>query len=94
VQAGDAATACILAKHRLTVGQAPGSSYVVAALLEKHLGHWKDALTTLEEGQSLYPEDLSLQREVQMARQKVAELPTGDATETPSTALIDPALKQ
>jgi tetratricopeptide (TPR) repeat protein len=73
VQAGDVATACAVAKQRLTVGQAPASSYVITAVLEAHLGHWKNALTTLVEGQSVYPEDPVLQREARAVREKMGE---------------------
>ena len=74
LQAGDAAMACIVAKQRLAVGKAPASSFVVAAVLDAHLGRWDDALATLIEGQSLYPDDQTLQKEAQTARQKIASL--------------------
>jgi len=74
VQAGDVATASLVAKQRLGVGRAPASSFVIAAVLEAHLGRWEQALHTLVEGQSLYPDDLTLRKEVQTARLKVAAL--------------------
>jgi len=85
LQAGDPAGACRVAKQRLAVGKAPASSFVVAAVLQAHMGRWDDALAILLEGQRIYPDDVALRREVQTARQKVEALPSGDEARTQFT---------
>lgn len=72
LQAGDTTTACRVAKQRLAVGSAPAGSYVIAAVLEAHLGRWNEALAILLEGQKVYPDDAVLRHEAEVARQKAA----------------------
>jgi len=72
LQAGDLATAARVAAERLSIGRPPAGSFVVAAVLQAQLGKWQSALDLLIQGQNLYPEDPALQREAEVARQKIA----------------------
>jgi tetratricopeptide (TPR) repeat protein len=79
LQAGDAATAARVAAERLALGTPPASSFVVAAALQARLGGWKSALALLLDGLQRYPGNPMLERESQVARQKISagNCPTG-----------------
>lgn len=76
LQAGDATTAARVAEQRLELGTPPASSFVVAAAFEARLGEWEKALALLLDGLRRYPGDPMLERESQVARQRIdAESP-------------------
>jgi Tfp pilus assembly protein PilF len=80
LQAADAATAARVATARLGLGTPPAGSYVVAAVLQARLGEWDRALALLLDGLRRYPGNPALERECQVARQKIGagkSCPTG-----------------
>jgi tetratricopeptide (TPR) repeat protein len=74
LQAGEIAAAAQVAQRRLSLSRPPAASFLVAALLEAHLGQWDQALTTLLDGQKFYPGDSTLVREARLAQEKAATM--------------------
>jgi hypothetical protein len=60
-----------VAAQRLSLGTPPASSYVVAAAFAARLGGWEKALGLLLDGQRRYPGNPMLERESQVARQRI-----------------------
>jgi tetratricopeptide (TPR) repeat protein len=72
LQAGEVEESARVAAHRLTLGKPPAESFLVVAVLEAHLGHWRIALDVIQEGLGLYPGDPALERELLLAQEKAA----------------------
>jgi hypothetical protein len=73
-QAGEIEAAAAVAVHRLSMGQPPAQSYLVAAVLEARVGRWDRAHAALLDGQRRYPSDPVLAREALVAQGKAAAM--------------------
>ncbi|MDR3751232.1 MAG: glycosyltransferase [Terracidiphilus sp.] len=87
-QAGDTVTAANVAAQRLSLGKPPASSFIVAATIEAHQGHWDKALVLLRDGQQRYPADPMLEREAQAVQQRIS---VGESAAAISNQTAEPA---
>jgi tetratricopeptide (TPR) repeat protein len=86
--AGDINMAAQAATHRLSLGNPPAASFVIAAAFEARRGCWDMALSTLRDGLRRYPKDSVLEREIEVALQRIDATEciaaTGDSTAKPA----------
>jgi len=75
-ESGQKDLAAEVARRRLKLRDPQVSSFLVAAVLQAHLGRWSEAVEVLEAGLSRYPENPVLEREVLIAEEKAAAAAT------------------